>query len=77
MKYTSSIIFRYGDTDKVKQDSKILHEILQRQGTNLFIDVIAEHVGQVTLKYKISDDEAINFAMELSKDLRGAILERV
>ena len=43
--YTSSLVNKYGDTSKVRQDAKTLKDILSRQGTSLFIDVIADRAG--------------------------------
>ncbi len=34
-KYVSSIVTKYGDLDKVKQDAATLREMLHRQGNSL------------------------------------------
>jgi hypothetical protein len=75
--YTSSLIFNYGDIDKVKSDFKILDDILKRQGISLLIEVIAEHVGDCSLKYAFSDLEKNRFQGDLISEFNNAICERI
>lgn len=75
--YTSSIIFKYGDIDRVKQDVKTLNDILDRQGTALLIDVLAEYVGKRVLVFQFNSKDATNLRDALIKDLSEAINERI
>lgn len=75
--YNSSIIFKYGDIDKVKDDSKVLHDIISRQGSTLLIDVIAEHIGQANLNHNFSDIEKNRILTLTVNELKYAILERI
>jgi len=43
--YTSSVIKKYGDSENVPQDVKTIFEILDRQGSSILIDCLAEKVG--------------------------------
>lgn len=74
--YTSSIIFKYGDNDNLKQDVKTLNEILSRQGNALFIDVMSENFGQLVLKYKLNKQGTETLKESLLIDLSDALNER-
>ena len=71
--YTSSIIFKYGDNERVRQDAKALNDIIARQGNALLLDVIAENIGQLVLKYKM---DVKSLKQSLLMDLSDAINER-
>lgn len=75
--YTSSIVNKYGDTEKVKDDVRTLNEILARQGDSLLIDVIAEHVGYVANKFKLSSSDRAMMMIALVDELEAAIKERI
>lgn len=70
--YTSSITSRYGDVFKVKEDSKVLREIMARQGVALLIDVIAEYVGGMAL----GESDFKRLRDGLVKDFKNALEER-
>ena len=74
--YVSSLISHYGDAGSVKHDVETLNEILDRQGTSLFIDVIAEHVGRIALDFKSSPQDVKRVTDSLVSQLREAIGER-
>lgn len=74
--YVSSIVSKYGDTNNVKRDTKVLHEILGRQGTSLLIDVIAESVGNTVNQFSLSTDETRRLVGTLVKELNEALNER-
>lgn len=76
-KYVSSIVIKYGDTDKVSLDSARLFEILDRQGSSLLIDVIAEHAGRGANKFKLSDEDRTTLLNSLVNELREALSERL
>jgi hypothetical protein len=75
--YISSIISKYGDSDKVHKDVKTLNEILDRQGSSLFIDVMANRVGDIAIKYELNQIERDHMLWSYTKELREAILERI
>ena len=68
---------RYGDYDNVTKDVKTLNEILNRQGNNLLIDVIAEHAGNAAIKFKFSETEKTRLIDSLVSDLKESLLERI
>lgn len=47
----------YGDYGNVKQDVAVLTDILNRQGSYLLLEVMAENVGKATLNFKLSQKE--------------------
>lgn len=67
----------YGDLSKLNTDIELLNDIINRQGTNLIIDVIAEYVGQQQLQWNFSHDEIKLLIESLTDDLKESILERV
>lgn len=75
--YTSSIISKYGDIDKVKTDVKTLNEILSRQGISLLIDVIAEHIGDTVNKFKLGPSDRAMTMITTVDELEAAIKERI
>ena len=75
--YTSSIVNNYGDTDNVKKDTRVLNDILSRQGTSLLIDVIAETTGETCNKFKLNSLDRRQLVNTLVDELREALLERV
>lgn len=76
-RYVSSITSKYGDVENVKNDVKILNDILNRQGTSLLIDVIAENVGSSSVKFNFSSKEKHRVIEKLVFELRESINERV
>lgn len=68
---------KYGDTDFVSSDVKILNDILNRQGHSLFIDVMAEHIGKVAIKYKLNDTECAAMRDSTLNELKDAINDRI
>jgi hypothetical protein len=75
--YISSIITKYGDLEKVKDDSRILAEILSRQGASLLIDAIAEHTGSTANKYKFHSSDRCMTMIALVDELEEALKERL
>jgi hypothetical protein len=67
----------YGDLSRITTDIELLNDIINRQGTNLIIDVIAEYVGQQQLQWNFSHDEIKLLIESLTDDLKESILERV
>ncbi len=60
----------YGDVDNVQKDSKVLAEILSRQGSDLLLEVIANQVGNTVVKFSLKPAEvdAIKASLRLSLD---------
>lgn len=75
--YVSSIIFKYGDTDRVSADTKTVSEIQNRQGSHFLIDIIAESFGRVANDFDLNDVERTRMIDGITKDLREALRERL
>lgn len=75
--YTSSIINKYGDRDKVPIDCKTLYDIINRQGTSLLIDCIAEASGSTANNFKLSESERKLLIEKLVSELKDALQERI
>jgi hypothetical protein len=72
----STNIRGYGDISNLKQDIKQLNDILDRQGTNLIIDVLAEYIGNQNLRWKLTNSEMLHIVDALNSELKEAVLER-
>jgi hypothetical protein len=68
---------KYGDYDNVTRDVKTLNEILGRQGSGLFLAVIAESVGKSKLQFNLTDEEASRIRESLLSELKEEINERI
>lgn len=75
--YVSSIINKYGDTSKVKEDVKVLNEIISRQGTTLLIDVISEYAGKAANKFNLNANDRADLINNIKEELAGSLSERV
>jgi hypothetical protein len=60
----------YGDLDNVKKDLGTLKDILDRQGSDIVLEAIAEQIGHCKLKFNLSsaDLAAIVSSIKLSLD---------
>lgn len=67
----------YGDVENLKADLKTLNEILGRQGQNLFVDVLAEAIGQACLTFNLNALERERLLDGACADLKNAISERI
>lgn len=67
----------YGDIENARKDVKTLHDIMNRQGVNLLIDVIAEHAGNAALAFKLNEKDRETLKQRLLNELREAINERI
>jgi hypothetical protein len=76
-KYTSSIVSKYGDTANVKADAQTLWEIIDRQGTALLIDAIAEYTGTAANKFNMSETDRLALIKSLQGELAEALSERL
>jgi hypothetical protein len=76
MSYVSSIVSKYGDTDNVKADARTLADIINRQGTSLLLDAIAEHVGTSAIRFGLTSTAVDTVINSLVTELTSAIKER-
>lgn len=67
----------YGDFDNIKSDVKTLHDILNRQGTNLVVDCIADTIGTTGLKFGLTFDESKDALDSILSELKQQTLERI
>jgi hypothetical protein len=60
----------YGELDNVKKDLGTLKDILDRQGSDIVLEAIAEQIGHCKLKFNLSsaDLAAIVSSIKLSLD---------
>lgn len=77
MSYVSSIIKNYGDEERVKSDILVLRDIIDRQGSKLLTDVIAEKCGETANKFNMTDQERSNVMNALLHDFNSALNERL
>jgi hypothetical protein len=76
-KYISSIVTKYGDQERVKADVKTIFEILDRQGSSLIIDALAEYVADRVRRLKVGERERIRTRDTLVDELDQALTERL
>jgi arginyl-tRNA synthetase len=76
MGYTSSIVTKYGDLMNLRADVKTLHDILDRQGASLLVDVIAESIGVAAIRFNMTDEERARAISNVIEELKQSILER-
>lgn len=74
--YTSSVVNKYGDRDNVPTDCKTIYSIIERQGTSLLVDCIAEHIGTVSHKFNLTVTERTRIIDSLLKELKEALNQR-
>jgi hypothetical protein len=75
--YVSSIVNKYGDAERVKQDTKAIFDILDRQGCALLIDALAEYSATVWHKFNLPYHEKDIGRTKLVDSLIDAINERI
>lgn len=75
--YSASGYQVYGDLDNVKKDSVILKDILERQGSDIVLESIAEQIGQCKLKFNLSGAELSAIVSSIKLSLDDLIGERV
>jgi len=67
----------YGDFDNIKTDVKTLHDIINRQGTTLIVDCIAEHIGTTANKFHLTHDYSKKALDNILYELTEQTLERI
>ena len=75
--YVSSIIHKFGDKDNVINDAITINRILERQGTVILTECLAEFVGYCVLKHNLSNEEAKHALDTIVNDLKEATYERI
>ena len=75
--YVSSIVNKYGDTDRVRADTKVLFDILDRQGSALLIDALAEYAAVSMAKFNLGNSDKAMTKIALVDSLEEAINERI
>jgi len=67
----------YGDYDNVTKDAQILIDILNRQGSHIFLEVLADQLAQTSYAYSLTQDERNTYHTSICNDLKSLILERI
>lgn len=67
----------YGNLNRLNIDIKSANRILEDQGINFLIDVIAEYIGTQSIKYKLSIEESNKLKDSVLSDLESQINERI
>ena len=67
----------YGDYDNVTKDAQILIDILNRQGSHIFLEVLADQLAQTSYAYSLTQDERKTYHTSICNDLKSLILERI
>jgi len=67
----------YGDFNNIQNDVKTLHDIINRQGTNLVVDCLAESLGNTGLKFNLTDKECIKIMDSIIDEFRTQTFERI
>lgn len=67
----------YGNLTRLNIDIKLANRILEDQGINLLIDVIAEYIGTQSVKYNLSTEESNRLKESVLNDLESQINERI
>ena len=67
----------YGDSDNVKKDLSTLKEILDRQGSDIVLEAIAEQVGYCKIKFNLSGAELSAVVSSIKLSLDDLIGERI
>lgn len=67
----------YGDLENVKDDVNVLHDIINRQGSELLTACLAEHIGLTASKFNLSWGDSIRALDSIVSDLREQTLERI
>lgn len=75
--YISSIVNKYGDRDKVPDDCRVLFDILNRQGSSLLVDCLAEYSAARANKFELSPTERWTLRTSLLNALKSALAERL
>ena len=67
----------YGDFERIKSDVQTLHDIINRQGTNLVVDCMAEIIGDTSCKHNLTFDESKKALESIIDELKTQTFERI
>ena len=67
----------YGDFERIKSDVQTLHDIINRQGTNLVVDCMAEIIGDTSSKHNLTFDESKQALDSIIDELKTQTFERI
>lgn len=67
----------YGNLTRLNIDIKLANRILEDQGINLLVDVIAEYIGTQAVKYNLSIEDSNRLRDSILNDLESQINERI
>lgn len=74
--YKSSIVNLYGYPEKIPNDSKVIKEIIDRQGVTFLLHCIAEYYGESNLKFNYNNKEKSILLERVLTELKESINER-
>ena len=66
----------YGDYDNVTKDANALMDILNRQGTGIALEVLADFLANTSHKFKLTADEKQHTIDAVTAELRELFSER-
>ena len=67
----------HGHPEQLETDIDTLHDILDRQGTSVVIDAIADNVACAAIKFNMSEQERDRLTNSLAAELQNALLEKL
>ncbi len=67
----------YGDFERIKSDVQTLHDIINRQGTNLVVDCMAEIIGKTSSTHNLTFDESKQALDSIIDELKTQTFERI
>lgn len=68
----------YGDLEKVKEDSKALRDVFNRQGASFMIDVLVENIAEALHKFPNMDAiDREKLVKSVLEDFESQLLERI
>lgn len=66
----------YGDYDNVTKDANALIDILNRQGTGIVLEVLADFLANTAHGYKLTEEENTHMIVSVCRELRDLFSER-
>jgi len=67
----------YGDLSNVAKDAQTIQTIIDRQGTDLILEVLANHIGNVNHRFGLGAPELERLVKNLNDSLIELINERI
>ena len=66
----------YGDLDNVRKDAAVIRDILERQGSDLILEVIANKIGESASEFNLSAGSINNTVNSICNSLKELVDER-